>query len=189
MVEVLEPVYSQLIEILAGSAADALLWSANVDEMITYPAYFEKDILPWCRKASQKLQAEGILTIVHPDGENLLFKRGNRCPQFGHLNGLAFQRLPGTLKRCLLGGNLFILDDDVMNLKDHHLAVVPVGTIRVFLQDLLKTLKCFGIVSVFVFWIGKGDPHLEEKTVRFLGIVREDLRVVIQGSGVLSLVE
>ncbi|MDH3879311.1 MAG: cobalamin-dependent protein, partial [Desulfobacterales bacterium] len=70
LVEVLEPVYNQLIEILAGSAADALLWSANVDDMITYPAYFEKDILPWCRKASQKLHAEGILTMVHPDGEN-----------------------------------------------------------------------------------------------------------------------
>jgi 5-methyltetrahydrofolate--homocysteine methyltransferase len=70
LVEALEPVYDQLIDILAGSAADALLWSANVDDMITYPAYFEKDILPWCRKASQKLHAEGILTMVHPDGEN-----------------------------------------------------------------------------------------------------------------------
>jgi 5-methyltetrahydrofolate--homocysteine methyltransferase len=38
--------------------------------MITYPTYFEKDILPWCRKAAQKLHAEGILTVVHPDGEN-----------------------------------------------------------------------------------------------------------------------
>ena len=47
-----------------------MLWSANVDDMITYPAYFKKDILPWCRKASQKLHAAGILTMVHPDGEN-----------------------------------------------------------------------------------------------------------------------
>jgi methylmalonyl-CoA mutase cobalamin-binding domain/chain len=70
LVEALEPVYDQLIDILAGSAADAVLWSANVDDMITYPAYFEKDILPWCRKASQKLHADGILTMVHPDGEN-----------------------------------------------------------------------------------------------------------------------
>jgi methylmalonyl-CoA mutase cobalamin-binding domain/chain len=70
LIEALEPVYDQLIDILAGSEADALLWSANVDDMITYPSYFEKDILPWCRKASQKLHAEGILTMVHPDGEN-----------------------------------------------------------------------------------------------------------------------
>jgi len=70
LVEALEPVYDQLIDILAGSPADAVLWSANVDDMITYPTYFEKDILPWCRKASQKLHAERILTMVHPDGEN-----------------------------------------------------------------------------------------------------------------------
>ena len=66
----LEPVYDQLIEILTASSADAVLWSANVDDMITYPTYFEKDILPWCRKASKRLHAAGILTMVHPDGEN-----------------------------------------------------------------------------------------------------------------------
>jgi corrinoid protein of di/trimethylamine methyltransferase len=70
LVEALEPVYNQLIDILTGSGADALLWSANVDDMITYPAYFKKDIMPWCRKASQKLHAAGILAMVHPDGEN-----------------------------------------------------------------------------------------------------------------------
>jgi len=70
LVEVLEPVYRRLIDILAGSPADAVLWSANVDDMITYPAYYEKDILPWCRRAGQKLHAAGILTMVHPDGEN-----------------------------------------------------------------------------------------------------------------------
>jgi 5-methyltetrahydrofolate--homocysteine methyltransferase len=70
LVEALEPVYNQLIEILAQSPADAVLWSANVDAMVTYSTYFEKDILPWCRKAAQKLHAKGILAIIHPDGEN-----------------------------------------------------------------------------------------------------------------------
>ncbi len=70
LVEALEPVYDQLVDILAGSPADAVLWSGNVDDMVTYPAYFEKDILPWCRQAGQKLHAAGILTMVHPDGEN-----------------------------------------------------------------------------------------------------------------------
>jgi methylmalonyl-CoA mutase cobalamin-binding domain/chain len=70
LVEALEPLYRRLIDILAGSPADAVLWSGNVDDMITYPAYFEKDILPWCRRAGQKLHAAGILTMVHPDGEN-----------------------------------------------------------------------------------------------------------------------
>jgi uroporphyrinogen-III decarboxylase len=70
LVEALEPVYNQLIDILAPSPADAVLWSANVDDMVTYPTYFEKDILPWCRKAARKLHARGILAIIHPDGEN-----------------------------------------------------------------------------------------------------------------------
>ena len=70
LVEALEPLYRRLIDILAGSPADAALWSGNVDDMITYPAYFETDILPWCRRAGQKLHAAGILTMVHPDGEN-----------------------------------------------------------------------------------------------------------------------
>lgn len=70
LVEVLEPIYRQLIDILAGSPADAVLWSGNVDDMITYPTYFEKDILPWCRKAGQKLHDADILTVMHPDGEN-----------------------------------------------------------------------------------------------------------------------
>jgi corrinoid protein of di/trimethylamine methyltransferase len=46
------------------------MWSANVDDMITYPAYFEKDILPWCRKAADRLRPKGIFLVMHPDGEN-----------------------------------------------------------------------------------------------------------------------
>ncbi|RLB40632.1 MAG: hypothetical protein DRH12_09785 [Deltaproteobacteria bacterium] len=68
--EALENVYEQLIDILRDSPADAVLWSANVDDMITYPIYFEKEILPWCRKASEILQSENILFIMHTDGEN-----------------------------------------------------------------------------------------------------------------------
>jgi methylmalonyl-CoA mutase cobalamin-binding domain/chain len=70
LAEALEPVYDQLIDILAQSPADCVMWSANVDDMITYRAYFEKEILPWCRKAAQKLHERGILAMMHPDGEN-----------------------------------------------------------------------------------------------------------------------
>ncbi len=66
----LENVYDQLIAILTDSPADAILWSANVDDMVTYPAYFEREILPWCRKASDLLHSKGILFVMHPDGEN-----------------------------------------------------------------------------------------------------------------------
>lgn len=70
LTEALEYTYNQLITILANSPADAILWSANVDDMITYPAYFENQILPWCQKASHTLRSKGILSIMHPDGEN-----------------------------------------------------------------------------------------------------------------------
>ena len=70
LTEALEYTYNQLITILADSPADAILWSANVDDMITYPAYFEKEILPWCQKASKALRSKGILSVMHPDGEN-----------------------------------------------------------------------------------------------------------------------
>ncbi len=70
LAEALEHVYNQLIAILVDCSADAVLWSGNVDDMITYPAYFEKDILPWCRKAAERLHAAGILAVMHPDGEN-----------------------------------------------------------------------------------------------------------------------
>jgi methylmalonyl-CoA mutase cobalamin-binding domain/chain len=70
LAEALEGVYNQLISILADSQADAILWSANVDDMVTYPSYFEKEIIPWCQKASEKLRPQGILLVMHPDGEN-----------------------------------------------------------------------------------------------------------------------
>jgi len=70
LAEALECLYDQLLAILTDSPVDAVLWSANVDDMITYPSYFEKEILPWCRKASEALHSKGILVVMHPDGEN-----------------------------------------------------------------------------------------------------------------------
>jgi len=70
LAEALGHAYDQLLLILADSPADVILWSANVDDMVTYPAYFEKEIVPWCQKASETLHPKGILLAMHPDGEN-----------------------------------------------------------------------------------------------------------------------
>ncbi|MCF8108180.1 MAG: cobalamin-dependent protein [Desulfohalobiaceae bacterium] len=70
LAEALDQVYEQLLKILAASKVDAVLWCANPDDMITYPTYFENDILPWCRKIAETLRSRGIFTIIHPDGEN-----------------------------------------------------------------------------------------------------------------------
>ncbi|MBN2034812.1 MAG: corrinoid protein [Deltaproteobacteria bacterium] len=70
LAEALESTYNQLVGILADSPCDAVLWSANVDDMITYPALYEKDFLPWCHKAADRLSPKGILLVTHTDGEN-----------------------------------------------------------------------------------------------------------------------
>jgi corrinoid protein of di/trimethylamine methyltransferase len=70
LAEALTNAYDQLINVLADSPADAILWSANVDDMITYPSLYEKEFLPWCHKASEALHTRGILLVTHPDGEN-----------------------------------------------------------------------------------------------------------------------
>ncbi len=46
------------------------MWGGNFDDMITYPAYFEKEILPWIRRASDTVSAKGKILVCHCDGEN-----------------------------------------------------------------------------------------------------------------------
>lgn len=70
LVEALSHCYDQLLPILAESPAKAVYWDANVDSMITYPAYLKKDILPWWRKAADLFHAHDKLLFIHPDGEN-----------------------------------------------------------------------------------------------------------------------
>ena len=66
LAEALTHPYNQLLEILAESGVDAVLWSANVDDMITYASLYEKHFMPWCHKAAETLSPKGIFTIQHP---------------------------------------------------------------------------------------------------------------------------
>ncbi len=70
LLDALEGIYDQLLEVVAGAKVDAILWSANVDDMITYPALYEEYFLPWCHKAAEILKPTGAVMINHPDGEN-----------------------------------------------------------------------------------------------------------------------
>jgi len=65
-----ENFFDQGLKIITDSPAELALWGANVDDMITYPEYFEKEITPWIRKASQALEDKGKVSLVHCDGEN-----------------------------------------------------------------------------------------------------------------------
>jgi methylmalonyl-CoA mutase cobalamin-binding domain/chain len=70
LAEAIGRVYDQILEITAESPAEVVLWGANYDDMITYPPYFQKELAPWLRKASETLSARGKLLLCHCDGEN-----------------------------------------------------------------------------------------------------------------------
>ncbi|MBI3371287.1 MAG: cobalamin B12-binding domain-containing protein [Betaproteobacteria bacterium] len=66
----IEPLFHKALKILCNSPAEVIWWGANFDDMLTYPPYFEKEISPWIRKASQELGAAGKMVLCHTDGEN-----------------------------------------------------------------------------------------------------------------------
>ncbi|NVM26078.1 MAG: cobalamin B12-binding domain-containing protein [Desulfobacterales bacterium] len=71
LAEIMEGYFNQALKIVADSPAEAVLWGSNFDDMITYPSLFEKEILPWIRKAVDTLGSKGKIVICHCDGENL----------------------------------------------------------------------------------------------------------------------
>ncbi len=62
--------FEKVLKVIGDSPAEVSLWGANYDDMLTYPPYFEKEILPWLRKASEYLGSRGKLVATHTDGEN-----------------------------------------------------------------------------------------------------------------------
>jgi len=70
LAEAIGLVYDQILKVAADSPAEVVLWGANYDDMITYPPYFQKELTPWLRKASEYLASRGKLVICHCDGEN-----------------------------------------------------------------------------------------------------------------------
>ena len=70
LAESLEPFFDQTIEMIGRSAAEAVFWGGNFDDMITYPDYFAARILPWIAKAADRLGRKGIIVSCHCDGEN-----------------------------------------------------------------------------------------------------------------------
>lgn len=66
----LEIYFEKSLQIIAGCPGEVILWGTNYDEMLTYPPYFEKEILPWLKKASAILNKSGKLLLSHCDGEN-----------------------------------------------------------------------------------------------------------------------
>jgi methylmalonyl-CoA mutase cobalamin-binding domain/chain len=62
--------FDKVLRLIEEGPGEVVLWGGNYDDMLTYPPYFEKEILPWLQKASARLNARGKLLATHTDGEN-----------------------------------------------------------------------------------------------------------------------
>jgi methylmalonyl-CoA mutase cobalamin-binding domain/chain len=71
LAEIMEDYFDQALKIVADSPAEAVLWGSNFDDMVTYPSFFEKEIMPWISKAADTLGEKGKIVLCHCDGENL----------------------------------------------------------------------------------------------------------------------
>lgn len=62
--------FKQTLKIYQEYPGELIIWGGNYDRTITFPPYFEKDILPWHIKVADCLQPLGKYVITHTDGEN-----------------------------------------------------------------------------------------------------------------------
>jgi hypothetical protein len=67
----LDPFYEAILAAVVQCDAEVIWWGANFDKNITWPAFFEAEIVPWIRRAGKRFHAAGRLLLSHTDGENL----------------------------------------------------------------------------------------------------------------------
>ena len=70
LAEQMQPLYQHLQQIGADSPAEVIFLGGNYDDSITYPAFFEKYILPPLRDYAGALHSKGKYLMTHTDGEN-----------------------------------------------------------------------------------------------------------------------
>ena len=64
------PFFDSLLDASLLSAAEVILWGANFDRDLTWPPFFEKEILPWLQKVAARMHDSRRLLLCHTDGEN-----------------------------------------------------------------------------------------------------------------------
>jgi hypothetical protein len=68
--EDMEAYFDQIFKVLVDSPAEVIFSGANYDEMITYPPFFKKHILPYIQTLADMAHAKEKLVLCHCDGEN-----------------------------------------------------------------------------------------------------------------------
>ena len=70
LAERMTPFFNAALDALVASAAEVVFWGANYDQDLTWPPFFQAELAPWLKKASDRLQAAGKFVLTHTDGEN-----------------------------------------------------------------------------------------------------------------------
>jgi hypothetical protein len=70
LAEKLEPVFEAILDAAIASSAEVVHWGSNFDEELTYPPFFEQEIMPWLKKACRRIHEAGKMMLCHLDGEN-----------------------------------------------------------------------------------------------------------------------
>lgn len=66
----IEHLFDKVLSFACASPAEVVLWGANFDDMLTYPPFFAREIVPSLRKIGAALESAGKLLMCHTDGEN-----------------------------------------------------------------------------------------------------------------------
>ncbi len=66
----MDPLFEAMLEAVLQCKAEVIYWGANYDRDTTWPPFFREQVVPWLRRASLRVQAEGKYLLTHTDGEN-----------------------------------------------------------------------------------------------------------------------
>ena len=64
------PFFEAALEAVAACGAEVVLWGANYDQDMTWPAFFSEQIAPWLKRVGTRLHQQGQYLLTHTDGEN-----------------------------------------------------------------------------------------------------------------------
>lgn len=70
LAERMTPFFESILDALLASDAEVIFWGANYDQDLTWPAFFEAEIVAWLKKVSDRAHAAGKFLLTHTDGEN-----------------------------------------------------------------------------------------------------------------------